>query len=137
MKKYRSGGLDGADMKKASVLIVEDHPDTRTLLKGLLEMYGYEVTQAKDGAIAWQLLESTQPDVVVTDLTMPHISGFELIRHIKEKEQDQSRTIPIVAMSAYGNESLSNAQKAGASRTLRKPFDAEELAGLINQVLVA
>src|SRR5262249_27535746 len=129
------GQMDGSVMKKATVLIVEDHPDTRTLLKGLLEMYGYEVTQAKDGAIAWQLLQSTQPDVVVTDLTMPHISGFELIRHIKEIEE--LRTIPVVAMSAYGNESLSNAQKAGASLTLRKPFDAEELAGLINQVLAA
>ncbi|HZS47933.1 MAG TPA: response regulator [Blastocatellia bacterium] len=124
-------------MKKASVLVVEDHPDTRNLLTGLLQMYGYEVTPAKDGAIAWQLLESTRPDIVVTDLTMPHVSGFELIRHIKEKEADQLRRIPVVAMSAFGNECLSDAQKAGASQTLRKPFDAEELAGLINQVLAA
>jgi len=122
-------------MNRLSVLVVEDHPDTREMLTDLLTDCGYDVTAAKDGAIAWQLLETMQPDLIVTDLTMPHVSGFELIRHVRDLAE--FRHIPVVAISAWGGECLSDAQKAGATHTLRKPFDAENLTGLINTALAA
>jgi len=54
-------------MNRLSVLVVEDHSDTREMLIDLLTGCGYEVTAAKDGAIAWQLLENMQPDLIVTE----------------------------------------------------------------------
>jgi CheY-like chemotaxis protein len=122
-------------MKTLSVLVVEDHPDTREMLINVLTGCGYEVTSAKDGAIAWQLLEIVQPDLIVTDLTMPHVSGFELIRHIRDLAE--FRHIPVVAISAFGGECLKDAQKAGATHILRKPFEAENLTGLISTALAA
>ena len=122
-------------MRKFSVLVVEDHPDTRTMLGEMLQMHGYLVMEAKDGAIAWQLLENLQPDVVVTDLTMPHVSGFELIRHIRELSE--FRETPVIAISAFGSECLKDAERAGATQTLRKPFDMDELTGAIDTVLAA
>jgi CheY-like chemotaxis protein len=120
-------------MKKACILIAEDHPDTRLLLHYVLVGEGFEVTDAEDGAAALQSLSQKRPDLILTDLMMPQIDGIELIRRVRA--QDEFANLPIVAMSAYGHENLAKASLNGATAIIRKPLDMEDLVDTIARLL--
>jgi len=118
-------------MAKACVLVVEDQPDFLELLKLVLEGEGYYVSAAEDGEKAIELLTQFRPAAVVTDLMMPKVSGIDLIRHIREK-QELSK-IPIIAASAAHSGSLNEAKRAGANETMKKPVDFDELVKLLER----
>jgi len=120
-------------MSKAFILIAEDDPDTREYLSLLLRLEGFDVATAEDGARALQSLAQTPPDLLLTDLMMPQVDGLELIRRVRQ--QREFADLPIVAMSAYGLSRISEAQAAGATATIRKPLDIENLISTISQVL--
>ena len=119
-------------MKKV-VLLAEDNPDMRELVRLLMEEEGFEVFAAKDGAMAWQYLTEAHPDVILTDLMMPHVSGLELIQHIKATPEITD--IPVIAMSAYGENYLTKAMAAGATAAIRKPDDLNTIIDTIHQIL--
>lgn len=120
-------------MIKTSILLAEDNNDLRSMLQCMLENEGFNVIEAKDGALAWQWLSMEQPDVVVTDLMMPYISGLDLIKHIRTTAEISN--IPIVAMTAYGSKTLDEAQRAGATSAIRKPEDLNDVVDIIKQAL--
>lgn len=120
-------------MAKATLLIAEDNPDTRSLLRWLLESEGFDVTTAEDGAAALKFLDLTQPDVILTDLMMPQVDGIELIRRVRGSSD--LANIPIVALTAYGSNYIAQAKNAGANATLRKPEDLDQLVDTINQFI--
>lgn len=120
-------------MRKVCILIAEDHPDTRSLLHYVLVGEGYEVTDVEDGAAALQSLAQNRPDLILTDLMMPQIDGIELIRRVRA--QDEFANLPIVAMSAYGHDSLAKASVNGATAIIRKPLDMEDLVDTITRLL--
>ena len=127
--------MNGSYMKKVSLLLAEDNADMRSLLKWLLENEGFDVVTAEDGAAALRFLSHLHPDLILTDLMMPEVDGVELIKRIRKNEE--FATTPIVAMTAYGNGYMALASEAGATASIRKPEDLDNLVTTINGLLEA
>jgi len=120
-------------MAKITILIAEDNHDTQYFLRVQLESEGFLVITADDGARAIDLLTEVRPDVIVTDLMMPNVSGGEVIRHVRKTAN--LAKIPIIVMSAYGDDYQSEASEAGATVVLQKPLDGDRLVETIKRVL--
>jgi CheY-like chemotaxis protein len=118
---------------KNRILVVEDDADTRFALSLLFEMEGFEVDLAGDGEEAYLSAINHQPDVIVTDINMPGVSGLDLIDKIKQDER--LRHIPIVAMSAVERKQLSLAQELGAVAVYQKPVEYDQLFAVIAKVV--
>jgi CheY-like chemotaxis protein len=114
------------------VLIVENHEDNLRLLAKCLEFRGILVEQALSGSEALQRLEYESFDVVVSDVRMPGLNGFELARHIL----DNLGSTPVVLMTADPTARMTeNIKKAGVSSLLIKPFRVRELVQAIRRSL--
>jgi len=103
----------------ARILIVEDEPDIRFMMRLIFEGAGYQVTEARDGAIGLKSVETRQPDLVITDLMMPTMDGLEFIERLRS--DPKTAALPILVVS--GNSDLATA----ANACLRKPFTRREL----------
>jgi CheY-like chemotaxis protein len=109
-----------------TVLLVEDHVDSRVMYAEFLRL-DFHVVEAGDGVAALELMESTCPDVVVTDLALPRMDGFELIARMRG--DDRLRNVPVIALSGYaGTEHEDRARQAGSDLVLMKPCLPETLA---------
>ena len=122
-------------MKKTNILIAEDNPDSQLLLQTILESEGFIVTTASDGEKAIEILQEIKPDILVTDLMLPSVSGGDLIRHVRSTAE-LSR-IPIVVISAYGDHYEADALAAGANVVLKKPLDSNVLVDAIKRLKAA
>lgn len=109
--------------QQLSVLVVDDDPSIREFLTFLLEDYGFRVSSARDGVEALRAVEAESPSVVVTDLMMPRMDGFELIDRLRR----HSCVRAIIAMSAV----TAAGQRAAADAFLPKPFDVLDLVECI------
>ncbi len=110
-----------------SLLVVDDEPDLRFLLRRIFESAGHEVSEAGNGADALTSVRQTRPDLVVTDMMMPVMDGVELIRRLRG--DPTMRDIPIVAVSGHGH----LAGKADA--VVSKPFQSHALLAAVNALL--
>jgi len=116
---------------KKRILVVDDELGIIKFLRARLEARGYEVLTATDGAGALQTVEMELPDLVILDITMPKIDGFEVCHRIREWSQ-----IPIVMLSARGDESDKvKCLDLGADDYITKPFGASELIARVQAVL--
>jgi CheY-like chemotaxis protein len=115
---------DGAATNSATILIAEDHLDSRDAMRALLEAFGYVVTEAVNGREAVDLARSEQPDLILMDMMMPELDGFQATRILRE--QAGTVAIPIIAVTAMeGARQL--ALQAGANDFVRKPVDTRTL----------
>jgi two-component system response regulator (stage 0 sporulation protein F) len=116
-----------------AVLVVDDEPDVRTLLKAVLELDGHEVLMAADGRDACAVLDSTPSiGLVVLDLVMPNQEGIETISEISR----QHPLVKIVAISgAFGGQCLEIARHLGADATIPKPLDLGRLRDSVMSLL--
>lgn len=114
-------------MGKFHVLVVDDNPDKRDLLKVALSMEGYDVRTATDGKEALSELESYQPDLIITDVMMPEVNGYELARRIRENPR--TRFIPIILQSAarIAAEGFRLGAEVGALGFITDPTDLDLL----------
>jgi two-component system response regulator HydG len=120
------------DQIRGSILLVEDEPNARRGLKALLEQEGFEVVAAADGQEALELLTTSVPDVIVTDLKMPRVDGLELLRRARAAHED----LPVVVVTAFGAvDSAISAMRAGAEDYLEKPVQLEELVVVLERAL--
>jgi two-component system cell cycle response regulator DivK len=122
------------DVASRRVLVVDDDPDNRRVLRRILMAGGATVAEAEDGTQALATLESFRPDLVVLDLTMPEIDGWETVRRIK-RIPGFSAT-PIVALTAHalaGDEE--RARRAGCDGYIAKPCRPAELRERFRQWL--
>jgi len=108
------------------VLIVDDDPMSRKLLRTYLEKWGYEVTQAEDGAMGWALFQTDDFPLVIADWMMPEMDGVELVRHIRAHER-RGFVYCILLTARSHKEDLVEGMDAGADDFLSKPFDRDEL----------
>ena len=109
---------------KGRILVVDDEADIRESLEALLEMEGYSVTLASDGAEGLRNLNKARFDVVLLDLMLPDRSGMDVLADIRAKDQET----PIIMLTAYGSVEVAvNAIKAGANDYFSKPWDNEKL----------
>ena len=115
----------------ANILVVDDEPKMTSLICGTLEDAGHKVTTTTKPAEALELIEKHSFDIVITDLSMPEISGMIILEAALEKEGTE-----IVMMTAYGTaETAVQAMKKGAADYLLKPFPLDELELLVNKLV--
>ncbi|MCR9244141.1 MAG: sigma-54 dependent transcriptional regulator [bacterium] len=111
-------------MPDRRILIVDDEPDLRWVLRGLFEDAGFTVTEAGDGDEALTQIEQSVPDVILTDVRMPRMPGPELLRAVRERQPD----LPVILLSAVEDIATAvEAIKDGAFDYQAKPFDAPRL----------
>ncbi|HET7556286.1 MAG TPA: response regulator transcription factor [Gaiellaceae bacterium] len=118
-------------MPGASVLVVDDDADVRTLVCELLARAGYAVSEAPNGREALRLLSDERPDLIVLDVSMPELDGWETLERIRELS-----TVPVVMLSALGAElEKVRALRGGADDYVTKPFGRQELLARVETVL--
>ncbi len=109
---------------KSRILVVDDEESIREFLEIMLKKEGYEVTTAEDGAKAKEILTKKSFDMVISDMQMPHVTGIELLRHVKDSYPD----LVFMIITAFGTtETAVEAMKLGAYDYLTKPFKIDEV----------
>ena len=133
-ERVEPSARDGADeTKPRRIVLVEDQSDTREMLRILLEEQGHTVAEAADGASGVQVIAREKPDVALVDLGLPTMSGFEVARQIRQREELAG--VFLVALSGYGSEAdIGQAREAGFDTHLTKPTDTKRLYRLIERL---
>ena len=88
------------------VLVADDDPDIRTMVRMLLELDGHRVLEARDGTSAWEMIQNHRPSVVVADVQMPGMTGLQLCRMVKDSDQRSIRVIVYTAGMASREDSM-------------------------------
>ncbi|MGH9054782.1 MAG: response regulator transcription factor [Acidimicrobiales bacterium] len=121
----------GEGGEPTSVLLIEDDPNIVDLVRSNLVVRGFDTVVSADGARALQLLDTEGPDIVLLDLMLPDVDGFELCRQIRERSQ-----VGVIVVSARGGErDKVSALNVGADDYMTKPFSIEELLARITATL--
>ena len=115
---------------KARILVVDDEPDLIAVLRMGLQMEGFEVLEAADGAAGLERAQTDKPDLIVLDLMLPKMDGYQVCRNLKFDSRYKS--LPIFILSARpGEQDRRLALEMGADDFIRKPYDLKELVGKI------
>ena len=116
--------------RRQRILIIEDNPDNREMIRILLETSGNEIYEAPDGVSGVEMTIQLQPDTVLIDIGLPGIDGYEVARQIRSKLRDRSR---LIALSGYGQEKdRQRAFEAGFNDHLLKPVDPARLLAILS-----
>ncbi len=114
------------------VLVIDDEPPIRKLLRMGLSAHGYEILEAPSGRVSLELLEQEKPDLVILDLGLPDIQGLDLLRMIRSRNE----SVPIVVLSSRGDEAGKvQALDLGADDYVTKPFGMDELLARMRAAL--
>ncbi len=116
--------------RKQRILVVDDHPKVLRFIEIDLTLRGYEVITAVCGEEALELMESASPDIVLLDIIMPGLDGFEVLRRMRRFTK-----LPVITYSASA-ENYREAMQLGASAFLTKPFEPDEMARRIKELLL-
>ncbi len=124
----------GADRKKIKILLVDDSASMREMVGFTLKSGGYEVSQATDGVEALAFARAHQVNLVITDINMPNMDGFSLIRELRKLPN--YKYIPIRTLTTEDSaDKKQQGQQAGATGWIVKPFDPEHLLQTVKRVL--
>jgi DNA-binding response OmpR family regulator len=116
------------------ILIAEDEPDIRDLVAFTLRFAGHEVVTASNGEEAVQVAKKEAPDLIILDVRMPRMTGYDACRLIKN--DPNLSAVPIVFLSAKGQESeIQDGMEAGAEEYLLKPFAPDQLTERVRSIL--
>jgi two-component system, cell cycle response regulator DivK len=116
------------------ILIIEDQEDNRTIMRDVLSTAGYELIEAVDGEQGVKLARSERPDLILMDIQLPLLDGYEATRQIRATEDLKS--VPIIAVTSYalsGDEAKTRA--AGCDSYVAKPFSPRELLAKVRALL--
>jgi len=117
-----------------TILVVEDQEDNRQILRDLLSSAGYKMNEAGDGQEALAAVAKNRPDLILMDIQLPIMDGYEATRRIKA--DPKTRTIPIVVVTSYalsGDEA--KAREAGCDAYVTKPYSPRQLLAKIKEFL--
>jgi len=118
----------------ANILVAEDERDIRELIAFTLQFAGHQITQAANGAEAVELAPQIKPDLIMMDVRMPKMTGYEACEALKQN--DEVKDIPVVFLSAKGqDEEIEAGLGAGAVAYILKPFAPDELTRRIGEIL--
>lgn len=122
--------------RRPRLLLAEDNPDSRMVFELMLQRANYDVDIAEDGLMAVELWEKGEYDLLLMDVQMPRLNGFEATRAIREKERGRGGHTPIVALTAHaGKEDEKRCLAAGMDTFISKPIDFIECLRLIGQTI--
>ncbi|NEO06599.1 MULTISPECIES: hybrid sensor histidine kinase/response regulator [unclassified Moorena] len=119
--------------KTDRILAVDDSPDNLFLLQTLLEEEGYEITLAENGRVALEKIEISPPELVLLDVMMPEMDGFEVTKRIRSNPK--LPFIPILLITAYDHPSVVQGLDMGADDFIRKPVEVDELLARVRSLL--
>ncbi len=132
--KAKGYTLNSFENDAPKVLVVDDHAASRMTAVALLGMEGYEVIEADSGYAAVHLISEKQPDLILLDVMMPEMDGFEVCQLLKQDEQ--TRLIPVIFITALNDRrSRIRGIEVGADDFLSKPFDRVELAARVKSLV--
>ncbi|WP_041918589.1 response regulator [Gloeocapsa sp. PCC 7428] len=115
------------------ILVVDDLPDNSFLLQTVLENEGYQVEVADNGYVALEKIASHLPDLVLLDVMMPEMNGFEVTRRIRQNVS--LPFIPILLVTGYSEPTPADGFDAGADGFIRKPIDFDDLLNRVQTIL--
>jgi CheY-like chemotaxis protein len=116
------------------VLVVDDNPDSLVIVRGILEPHGYQVDEATSGPQALERIRAQRPDIVLLDIMMPEMSGFEVLQKIRE--DPETSLLPVILVTAKtGDEDVVQGYQYGADYYVTKPFTGQQLIYGIELVL--
>ena len=122
----------GGDLSSLNVMVVDDEPDARDLMKRLLCEWGAQVVTAESADQALSLIEAQPPDVLVSDIGMPLVDGYEFLRKVRKIDAAAVAKIPAIALTAFArSEDRTRALRAGYIAHVAKPIDPSELLATI------
>ena len=115
---------------KINILVVDDEQIMRDLLEKILSREGYNIITATDGVDALEKISSTKVDIVISDMKMPKMNGFELLKHIKADYEG----VGMIIMTAYGDTyTVKDALLLGADEYITKPFKSYEISLVVER----
>ncbi len=124
----------GVQSMPLTILVVDDDPGTRLSISDYLELSGYSVIIADDGQEALAKVEEYHPDLMVTDIVMPRMNGYELVRQVRQ--QSAFRLLPVILLTARTKtQERILGYQSGCDLYLPKPFELEELGAAIRNLL--
>ena len=122
------------DLNLSKILLVDDEVGFAELLRDLLSMDNYEVEVAHDGQEGLEKLVTFKPEVIISDIVMPRVSGFEMFKKVKASPETAS--IPFLFITGFQDERvLAEARKIGVFGILRKPIDIEQIENRLRDLL--
>jgi two-component system cell cycle response regulator DivK len=125
---------EGVHMTQATVLIVDDFEDNRTMYAEFLKFSGYQVVEAANGLEAIQMATVCAPDIVIMDLSLPVLDGWEATRRLKRDVR--TRHVPVVVLTGHALKGhFQSAREAGCDGFLAKPCLPETLLEAVRQIL--
>jgi CheY-like chemotaxis protein len=116
-------------MQRLKILLVEDDADARALYSYMLAAAGYKVMAVRNGLEAFAEIQMNRPDVVVTDIAMPVLSGLDLILAVRSN--DEFADLPVVAITSFGEKLREQARAAGATDAIDKPTELARMREVI------
>ena len=119
---------------QSKVLLVDDEPGLRESVQAYLEDSNFDVRVAGNAAEGWDLLQQELPNVLISDIMMPQVDGYQFLKQVREDTRFQA--LPVVFLTARGMTSdRIQGYKAGADAYLAKPFDPEELVAIVSNLI--
>jgi two-component system, cell cycle response regulator DivK len=119
--EYQDAAVHQQKADVSRILVVEDHQLSLTLLKQLLTAHGYQISGTAKGLLAIDLAREEQPDLILMDIRLPDLNGFEVTRLLKQ--DDQTKTIPIIAVTALASrEYEKQGLESGCDAYIPKPI---------------
>ena len=119
---------------REKILIIDDEPELVKAVQIRLETSGYEVEIAYDGQTGLKKAEEIKPDLILLDIIIPNVDGYEVCRELKDNPK--TKNIPIIILSASHQKDLENkCKKLDVTKIISKPFETNDLLDIINQTL--
>lgn len=128
------GQIIGIKDRQPKILVIDDKWENRSVVSSLLAPIGFDVTEAINGQEGWRKVEAVQPDLIITDLLMPEMDGFELIRHVRTSEKSKEIFIIVSSASVFETDQHRSIE-AGGNEFLPKPIQATELLQKLQRLL--
>lgn len=135
-KSNSASSNENTALSHIHVLVVDDDADSRDFISFVLEMDGAVVTTATSATDALDVIKQSRLDVIISDIGLPEMDGYTLMRQIRSWSSEQTQKIPAIALTAYAGEYNQNlALEAGFQMHIAKPVEPDELVAAVQKVI--